>query len=75
MLSECKLNNLLNENKDMSCPKRDLRPIMMEGHSEAAPRHSALASAFRVLLVKQSTGPSLKDLVHMSDGDCIVQCL
>ena len=37
MLSECKLNNLLNENKDMSCPKRDLRPRMMEGHSEAAP--------------------------------------
>ena len=47
---------------------------MMEGHSEAAPSQSAFALAFRVLLLKQSTGPSLKDLVHMSD-DCIVQCL
>lgn len=47
----------------------------MEGRSEAAPRHSALASPFRVLLVKRSTGPSLKDLVHMSDDGCIVQCL
>lgn len=74
MLSECKLNNLLNENNDMSCPKRDSRQIMMEGHSEAAPSQSALALAFRVLLLKRATGPSLKDLVHMSD-DCIAQCL
>ena len=57
-----------------TCPVPKGTPMTMEGRSEAAPGQGVFALAFRVLLVKPSAGPSLKDLVHMSD-DCIVQCL